>query len=503
MELLTNVVHGFNLAVSPQALLFCFIGVSIGTFVGVLPGVGAMAAVAICLPITFYLEPMVALIMLAGIFYGAQYGSSTASILLNIPGTVTSAVTALDGYPMTRKGRAGPALFITTISSFVGGSLAILAMMIFAPIIAQWALRFSSAEYFALMLLGLLAASTLSIGSPLKGLAMVVVGLGLGMVGTDINSGWHRYTFGVLNLRDGFSLVAMAMGLFGVAEILKGVAQGNRVKIDPASITMRAMLPTRQEMREAVGATFRGTGVGAAIGALPGSGAAVASFMSYALEKKVSRNPEKFGHGAVEGIAAPEAANNAAVQAAFIPTLTLGIPGDVLMAVLLGAMMIHGIFPGPQFVTQQPDLFWGLVASFWIGNILLLVLNIPLIGLWVRLITIPYHILYPSMLFFICVGVYAINNNVFDIYTVILFGVVGYFMSMFNYPAAPLLLGFILGPMMEEHLKRALLISQGDFSVFVTRPISAAILAIALLLLIAALVGVVRPALAARRRRGH
>ena len=485
MELLTNIGNGFALAVSPEALLFCFIGVTIGTFVGVLPGVGAMAAVAICLPLTFYLEPMVALIMLAGIFYGAQYGSSTSSILLNIPGTVTAAVTALDGYPMTRKGRAGQALFITTITSFVGGSLAIIGMMVLAPIIARWALSFSSAEYFALMLLGLLAASTLSLGSALKGVAMVTVGLGLGMIGTDINTGTHRYTFGILNLQDGISLVAMAMGLFGVAEILKGVAQGDRARIDPASITIRSMLPTRQDMREAVGAMFRGTGVGAGIGALPGSGAAVATFMAYALEKKVSRNPEKFGQGAVEGIAAPEAANNAAVQAAFVPTLTLGIPGDVLMAVLLGAMMIHGIFPGPQFVTQQPDLFWGLVASFWIGNVLLLVLNLPLIGLWVRLITIPYHILYPAMLFFICIGVFAINNNVFDIYTVVAFGVIGYWMGRFGYPAAPLLLGFILGPMMEEHLKRALLISQGDFSVFVTRPISATILALAALLVLA------------------
>ncbi len=484
MDLFADMAGGFAAAFSPQALLFCFIGVTVGTFVGVLPGVGAMAAVAICLPFTFYLEPMVALIMLAGIFYGAQYGSSTASILLNIPGTVTAAVTCLDGYPLTKQGRAGPALFITTVTSFVGGSIAILLLMGFAPLIAAFALRFSSAEYFAMMLLGLVAASTLSLGSPLKGLCMVVVGVALGIVGTDINTGTARFTFGILELSDGLSLVAVAMGLFGVAEILASVGQGRTVMVDPKSITLRSLIPTRRDIRESVMPTFRGTAIGSGIGALPGSGAIVATFMAYALEKRVSDNPSKFGRGAIEGIAAPEAANNAAVQAAFIPTLSLGIPGDALMAVLLGAMMIHGIVPGPQFITEHAVTFWGLVASFWIGNVLLLVLNIPLIGLWVRLLAIPYHLLYPAMLFFICIGVYSVNNNVFDIYTVIASGAVGYFMIRFQYPAAPLLLGFILGPLMEEHLKRALLISHGDFTVFVQRPISLAFIAVTVVLLL-------------------
>jgi TctA family transporter len=484
VELFNNVVQGFAAALAPQALLFCFIGVTVGTFVGVLPGVGAMAAVAICLPITFYLDPMIALIMLSGIFYGAQYGSSIASILLNIPGTVTAAVTCLDGYPLTKQGRAGPALFITTVTSFVGGSIAIVLLMGFAPLIAGFALRFSSAEYFAIMLLGLVAASTLSLGSALKGLAMVVVGVALGIVGTDINTGTSRLTFGILELSDGLNLVAVAMGLFGVAEILSSVGQGRTVVVDPTSITMRSLIPTRQDIRESIMPTLRGTAVGSAIGALPGSGAIVATFMSYALEKRVSDTPEKFGRGAIEGIAAPEAANNAAVQAAFIPTLSLGIPGDALMAVMLGAMMIHGIVPGPQFITEHAATFWGLVASFWIGNVLLLILNIPLIGVWVRLLSIPYHLLYPAMLFFICIGVYAINNNVVDIYTVIAFGAIGYFMNEFQYPAAPLLLGFILGPMMEEHLKRALLISQGDFMVFLDRPISLTFLVVTALLLL-------------------
>jgi len=497
VETLATVAAGFEIAFSLEALLFCFIGVTIGTFVGVLPGVGAMAAVSICLPLTFYLDPTIALIMLAGIFYGAQYGSSTSSILLNIPGTVTSAVTALDGYPMTLQGRAGPALFITTITSFIGGSLAILLMMWFAPVVAEFALRFSSAEYFSIMLLGLIAASTLSIGSPLKGLTMVVAGLALGCVGTDLNTGWFRFTFGVLELGDGLHLVPVAMGLFGVAEILSSVGREQKFTIDPKSITLRSLVPTRQDVRDSVLPTLRGSAVGAGIGALPGSGAAIATFMAYALEKRVAKDPSRFGRGAVEGVASPEAANNAAVQAAFIPTLSLGIPGDALMAVLIGAMMIHGIVPGPQFMSEHIDMFGALVASFWIGNVLLLVLNIPLIGLWVRLLAIPYHVLYPAMLFFIGIGVYSIHNNVFDIYVVVVFGVVGYFLSMFHYPAAPLLLGFILGPLMEEHLKRTLLISQGDFMVFLERPISMTLLACSALLLLFSL----RPLLKSARGR--
>jgi TctA family transporter len=492
VDFFSNVVLGFERAVSLDALFFCFVGVTIGTFVGVLPGVGAIAAVALCLPMTFYLDPTVALIMLAGIFYGAQYGSSTASILLNVPGTVTAAVTCLDGYPMTKQGRAGIALFVTTITSFVGGSLAIIGMMLFTPLIAQFALRFSSAEYFMIMLLGLIVASTISRGSPLKGLAMVVVGLGLGMIGTDINTGTYRFTFGSLEMADGLSLVAVAMGLFGVAEILGSVNGRPAQHFNPKSVSLRSMIPSRKDMKAVVMPTLRGTAIGAVIGALPGSGATIATFMSYAVEKRVAKDPSRFGKGAIEGIAAPEAANNAAVQAAFIPTLSLGIPGDALMAFLLGAMMIHGIVPGPRFIIEQPEMFWGLIASFWIGNIMLLVLNIPLIGVWVRLLAIPYNVLYPLMLFFVCIGVYSISYKILDVYTVIVFGFVGYVMQRLSYPAAPLLLGFILGPMMEQHFKRALLMSRGSFSIFWERPISAVLLAITVAVLILSIRVIVR-----------
>lgn len=494
MDFLANIALGFERAASWDALMFCFIGVTVGTFVGVLPGVGALAAVALCLPFTFYLDPTVALIMLAGIFYGAQYGSSTASILLNVPGTVTAAVTCLDGYPMARQGKAGLALFVTTITSFVGGSIAIILMMLFTPVIAAFALRFSSAEYFMIMLLGLVIASTISPGSHLKSLAMVTVGLGIGLVGTDLNTGTMRFTFDRLELTEGVSLVAVAMGLFGVAEILQSLGSQRPQPIETQKITFRSMMPSRKEWRAIVWPTLRGTAIGAAIGALPGSGATVATFMSYAVEKRVAKDPSRFGQGAIEGIAAPEASNNAAVQAAFVPTLSLGIPGDALMAFLLGAMLIHGIVPGPHFITDEPVIFWGLVASFWIGNIMLLVLNIPLIGIWVRLLSIPYSILFPAMLFFIGIGVYSVHNQVFDVYAVIVFGVIGYLMNRYGYPAAPLLLGFILGPLMEEHFKRALLMSRGHFSIFWERPISAAIFAITLLLLGLSIYGILRQA---------
>jgi len=491
MDLFSNVALGFERALSPDALLFCFFGVTIGTFVGVLPGVGAMAAVALCLPITFYLDPTVALIMLAGIFYGAQYGSSTASILLNIPGTVTSAVTCLDGYPMAQQGRAGVALFMVTMTSFIGGSIAIVLMMLFTPAVAAFALQFSSAEYFMIMAMGLLAAVTISQGSVLKSLLMVVVGLALGTVGTDSGSGVMRFTFGFLPLTDGVSLVAIAMGLFGVAEILASIGRSEGRGATPKNITFRSMVPTKEDIRASVMPTLRGTGLGALIGALPGSGATVATFMAYAAEKKVAKDPTRFGKGAIEGIVAPEAANNSAVQAAFMPTLSLGIPGDALMAFLLGAMMIHGIVPGPRFLVDQPVMFWGLVASFWIGNILLLVLNIPLIGVWVRILAIPYRILYPAMLFFICIGVFSINYQVFDVVAVLIFGAIGFAMTKFGYPPAPILLGFVLGPMMEEHFGRALLMSRGSFNIFWQRPISAVLLAISLGLILYALKGVV------------
>ncbi|AYE85331.1 tripartite tricarboxylate transporter permease [Sulfitobacter sp. D7] len=494
MDLISGIALGVNVAVTSEALLFCLIGVSVGMFIGVLPGIGPLAAVAMTLPITYHLEPMSALIMLAGIFYGAQYGGSTASILLNLPGTSTTAVTALDGYPMAKQGRAGVALFITTITSFVGGCFAIVLVMSFAPALGQMALKFSSAEYFSIMLLGLVAAATMSLGSPIKGLISVVAGLLLATVGMDSTSGVVRYSFGVLELQDGLNLVAMAMGLFGVAELLKNA--GKPRDLAPQKVRMRELIPTRQDIKECWKPTLRGSVVGSFVGILPGAGPTLAAFLAYAFEKRVSRTPEKFGRGAIEGISAPEAANNASTQAAFIPTLALGIPGDAGMAVLLGAMMIHGITPRPEFFTTNADLFWGLVVSFWIGNLMLLVLNIPLIGFWVRVLTVPQRLLFPAILFFICIGVYSVSNSPFDVMTVIVFGIVGYLMNAYGYPPAPMLMGFILGPMIEQHFRRALLFSRGDITTFIDRPISAAFLVLTLLLI----ASIAIPTLIARRK---
>lgn len=492
MELLSNLAMGLETALSMQNLLFCFIGVTVGTFVGALPGLGPLAAISLALPITYYLDPTAALIMLAGIFYGTQYGGAIASILLNLPGTATAAVTCIDGYPLARQGKPGLALFITAISSFFGSSFAILLVMGFAPLIASFALAFGSAEYFSVMVLGLVAASTLTVGSPLKGLAMVAVGLALGLAGTDVDTGMYRFTFGILELSDGFHLVAVAMGLFGVAEILSNVGLPAGERLTHKRISLRSMLPSWQEWKVIWKPALRGAMVGSFVGALPGTGPGIASFMAYALEKKISRTPKRFGHGALEGIAAPESSNNASAQAAFIPTLSLGIPGDAIMAVLLGAMMIYGITPGPALITEHPTMFWGLIMSFWVGNIMLLILNIPLIGIWVRMLTIPYHLLYPSVLVFICIGVYSADNSVFDIYIVLIFGVVGYFMRQFNYPAAPLLLGFILGPLLEEHFRRALLLGRGNPIVFLDRPISLVFVILTLLFLVGSLLPVVK-----------
>lgn len=484
MDFLSNVMLGLQTALTLKTFMFCFIGVTVGTFVGVLPGVGALAAISLALPMTYYLDPTSALVMLAGIFYGTQYGGSTASILLNLPGSASSAVACLDGNPMAKQGRAGIALFVTTIASFFGSSFAIVLVMAFAPAIADLAVAFSSVEYFSVMLLGLVAASTLAGGSPLKGLAMVVLGLIFGLAGIDINSGQERFTFGILSLSEGLTLVAVAMGLFGVAEILSNVGRPEaQVILKARDLTFRSMLPSREEWRTMVKPASRGSVIGSIVGALPGTGPSIAAFMAYAVEKRVAKDPSRFGKGAIEGITAPEAANNASVQAAFIPTLSLGVPGDAVMAVMLGAMMIHGIVPGPLFLSDHPDMFWGLIMSFWVGNLLLLILNIPLIGVWVRMLSIPYRILYPAILVFVCIGVYSVKNSVFDIYMVLFFGGIGYFMRMFGFPAAPLLLGFILGPMMEEHFRRALLLSRGDFWVFIERPISLVFLVLTLLFL--------------------
>ncbi|MCT8990262.1 tripartite tricarboxylate transporter permease [Chelativorans sp. SCAU2101] len=484
MDALVNLAHGFERALSLEALLFCFIGVTVGTFVGALPGIGALAAISLSLPLTYYLDPMVALIMLAGIFYGTQYGSSISAILLNLPGTPASAITCLEAYPMTKSGRAGPALFITAIASFVGGSIGIVFLMGFTPVLAKFAIGFSSADYFGLILFCLVGASMLGVGSPLKGLCMVAVGLLLGLVGTDVTSGTPRFTLGIPMLTDGIDLVAMMMGLFGVAEILSAYSKGGESLVSASAVALRSLIPTRQDVREAGGATLRGSLVGAVIGVLPGMGATLATFIAYGLEKRISRNPEKFAHGAVEGVASPEAANNASVQTAFIPTLGIGIPGDAVMAVLIAAMMIHGIQAGPLFMVQQADLFWGVVASMWIGNVMLLILNIPLIGLWVRILTIPSHVLYPSILLLVCIGVYSVNNNVNDIIIVIVFGAVGYVFGMFGYPMASLVLGVILAPLLEEHLRRALLLSDGNYMIFLQRPLSATFLALTALFIV-------------------
>lgn len=476
MDTFDGLLLGLETALQPITLLYCFIGVFLGTLIGVLPGIGALAAISLLLPITYHIPPTAAIVMLAGVYYGAQYGGSTASILLNLPGTPSSAVACLDGYPMAKQGRAGVALFMTTIASFVGSMLGILALILFSPAIAEIGLEFGAAEYFAMMLVGLIAASTLATGSPAKGLAMVVLGLLIGTIGTDINSGVSRFNFGIPSLMDGINLVALAMGVFGVSEVMSSinVSRDNEVKED---ITMRTMMPTRQDVRQSIMPILRGTGIGSFFGALPGTGTSIASFMAYAVEKKVATDPSRFGKGAIEGVTSPEAANNAASQTAFVPTLSLGIPGDAVMALMLGALIIHGIQPGPLLMTQQPELFWGLIVSFGIGNIMLMVLNLPMIGLWVAILRIPYSFMYPAILVFISLGVYSVNNNAFDVLIVAVIGALGYGMALLKFDAAPLLLGFVLGPLMEENLRRALLLSRGDLNTFIDRPISAVVLA--------------------------
>lgn len=476
MDILNGLMLGLESALNPVTLLYCFIGVFLGTLIGVLPGIGALATISLLLPITYHIPPTAAIVMLAGVYYGAQYGGSTASILLNLPGTPSSAVACLDGYPMAKQGRAGVALFMTTIASFVGSMLGILALILFSPAIAELGLKFGAAEYFAMMLLGLIAASALASGSPAKGLSMVVLGLLLGTVGTDVNSGQARFDFGIPELMDGINLVALAMGVFGISEVISSINQvrGSEVK---EKITMRSMTPTRKDVKDSIMPMLRGTGIGSFFGALPGTGASIASFMSYAVEKKIAKDPSRFGNGAIEGITAPEAANNAAAQTAFVPTLSLGIPGDAVMALMLGALIIHGIQPGPMLMSQQPELFWGLIVSFGIGNIMLMVLNLPMIGLWVAILRIPYRVLFPAILVFISLGVYSVNNNTFDVLMVAVIGAMGYMLAVFKFEAAPLLLGFVLGPLMEENLRRALLLSRGDMMTFIERPISAGFLA--------------------------
>ena len=496
MDIWSNIIAGFAVAVSLENLAYCLFGVFLGTFFGVLPGIGSLAAVSMLLPITYYLEPTTALVMLAGVYYGAEYGGSTASILLNLPGTPSNAVTCLDGYPMTQQGRAGVALFATTIASFVGGTCGILMLYALSPIIVQWALAFGPAEYFAVMIFGLVAAATVTQDVPAKGLAMVVLGMALGTVGSDLDSGVARFTFGFFEVRDGLSFIALAMGLFGLSEIIMSI----REKVNEPfiqKVTLRSMIPSRDDVRRSIGPTFRGAGIGGFFGALPGTGPSIATFVGYAIEKRIARDPSRFGKGAIEGITSPESANNAAVQAAFIPTMTLGIPGSATMAVMMGALLIHGITPGPQLMTMNPEIFWGLAASFWIGNLLLLVINIPMIGLWVRMLKIPYGVLYPAVICFICIGVYTVRTSVFDVFVVLGFGLLGYSLRLLRFELAPILIGFILGPMVEENFKRAMLIFRGDFSRMIERPISGTLLAMTAMLLVWTIWTVIRD-----RRRG-
>lgn len=481
MDILANLALGFEVAFSPVNLLYCFIGVFLGTFIGVLPGIGALAAVSMLLPVTFYLEPTTALVMLAGVYYGAEYGGSISSILINLPGTPAAAVTCLDGYPLARAGRAGVALFMTTVASFVGSAIGIAIVTFLAPLLVEVALAFGPAEYFAVMLLGLVAAAAITQGSAIKGIGMVTVGILIGTIGTDVNTGVWRFTFNSPYLLDGVSLVALAMGLFGITEVVASI--NARTTTPKEGITMRSMLPQRAEVTRSVLPMLRGTGVGAFFGTLPGTGQTIASFIAYAIEKRLAADPSRFGKGAVEGIAAPEAANNASAQTAFVPTLSLGIPGSATMALILGAMMIHGITPGPLVISTHPDVFWGVIASFWIGNVLLVLLNVPLIGIWVRLLRVPYQLLYPAIIVLICVGVYSVNNNIFDVVLALLMGIFGYGMRLLAFEPAPLLIGFVLGPMMEENLRRGLLLARGDYGTLVLQPITGTILAITAILL--------------------
>jgi len=487
---LDNLALGFTVALSPINLLFVFIGTLLGTLIGVLPGIGPVATLAMLIPITYYLDPTTAVIMLAGIYYGAQYGGSTTAILVNMPGESSSVVTCLDGYQMARQGRAGPALAVAALGSLFAGCFATFVIAFAGPPLADLALRFGPAEYFSLMVFGLVAAVILASGSILQAFAMMVLGLVLGMVGTDVNTGMERLTFGIPSLADGIGFVPLAIGIFAIPEIIRNLENVDHRSVLAQPITR--LWPNRQEFRQAWPAVLRGTGLGSVLGVLPGGGSLLSAFGAYMLEKRIARDPTRFGRGAIEGVAAPESANNAGAQTSFIPLLTMGIPSNIIMALLAGALMIQGIQPGPEIMTKQPTLFWGLVASMLIGNLMLVVINLPLIGIWVRLLRIPYRLLYPSILLFCCVGVYSINNNVFDVYMLIVFALLGEVFSRLDCEPAPLVLAFLLGPLMEENLRRALLLSRGDPTTFVSRPISLGLLLCAVALLTAVLLPAIR-----------
>ncbi|HSV51385.1 MAG TPA: tripartite tricarboxylate transporter permease [Burkholderiaceae bacterium] len=484
MELLSNLSLGFGVAFTPINLLYAFIGCVLGTLIGVLPGIGPVATIAMLLPATYALPPVSALIMLAGIYYGAQYGGSTTAILVNLPGESSSVVTCIDGYQMARQGRAGPALAAAGLGSFFAGSVGTLILAAFAPPLTELAFKFGPAEYFSLMILGLIGAVVLASGSLIKAVAMIVLGLLLGLVGTDVNSGVARFSFDIPELTDGIGFVVIAMGVFGYGEIISNLAQPEHER-EVFTAKVVGLFPTKEDFKNMAPAVLRGTTLGSMLGILPGGGALLAAFAAYALEKKIKMKPGEipFGKGNIRGVASPESANNAGAQTSFIPLLTLGIPPNAVMALMVGAMTIHNIQPGPQVMTSNPQLFWGLIASMWIGNLMLVILNLPLIGMWIKLLTVPYRFLFPAIVLFCAIGVYSTNNNTFDIWMVAAFGFIGYLFVKLGCEPAPLLLGFILGPMMEENLRRALLLSRGDWSVFVTRGLSAGLLAAAALLL--------------------
>jgi putative tricarboxylic transport membrane protein len=493
MELFGNLELGLETALSLENLLFCFLGVVLGTAVGVLPGIGPTATIALLLPITFNFEPVSALIMLAGIYYGAQYGGSTTAILINLPGESSAAVTAIDGHEMALKGRAGPALAAAAIGSFIAGTVATLVLVLFAPPLAGVALTFGSPEFFSLVVLGLIASIALARGSTVKALGMIVLGLLFGTIGQDTYTGTPRFTFGVRELFDGINFVSVAVGMFGIAEILRNLEDEKTRKL--VTKTISNLWPTREDLRRIVGPIARGTVLGSGLGILPGAGHVLASFGSYSIEKRLSRRNAEFGHGAIEGVAGPESANNAAAQTSFIPLLTLGLPPHPVMALMLGAFIIHGITPGPNVINDEPALFWGLIVSMWVGNLFLVLLNLPLIGIWVRMLTIPYRMLFPAIIAFASIGTYSLGLNAWHVFAIAFFGVLGYFLIKLGCEPAPLLLGFVLGPLLEDHLRRSLIISRGDPSIFVSRPISAVLLALA----VAAIVLAVLPAIRQRR----
>ena len=481
MDFFQSMVMGFQVALQPGNLLFCFIGVLIGTLVGVLPGLGPVAAISLLLPTTFHVTPVSAIIMLAGIYYGAMYGGSTTSILVNIPGEAASVVTCLDGYKMARQGRAGPALGIAAFGSFIAGTIGVIGLMLIAPPLAEMALKFGPPEYFSLMIMGLTILTFLASGPMWKALLMASFGLFLGCIGMDTLMGATRFTFDIVELSDGIGLVPVVMGLFGISEVLLNVEQSMERSIFETKI--RNLLPTVKDWADSIWAILRGTIIGFFLGVLPGGGAVISSFVSYAVEKKVSKYPEKFGTGVIQGVAGPESANNAATGGAFIPLLTLGIPANPVMAILLGAMMIHGMQPGPMLVKEQPGLFWGAITSMYLGNAMLLILNLPLIGLWVKILKVPYPILFPLILLFCLIGAYSLNNSIVEVLIMVIFGLIGYLFKKFEYEAAPLILALVLGPMLETALRRSLLLSAGDPMIFLTRPISAVLMLISFFLL--------------------